>query len=172
MVTSKGYGVIMRHVIVKKVLRKHIMKNLEEILNEWQIDCEIPRNDLAETSRQTPTLHAKYLSILSTYKLRLRKAEMDQKSLLKDKWLYYNGKMDKDAIDARGWPYDPLGGLKVLKGDMDYYYNSDEDIQASELKIEYLKSCIDTLKDIVDALKWRHQTIGNIIKWKVFEAGG
>ena len=55
---------------------------------------------------------------------------------------------------------------------MDYYYDSDKEIQSSELKIEYLKTTISTLSDIVDALKWRHQTIGNIIKWKVFEAGG
>jgi hypothetical protein len=30
---------------------------------------------------------------------------------------------------------------------------------------------IDTLKEIVDNLKWRHQTVGNIIRWKQFEAG-
>jgi len=31
---------------------------------------------------------------------------------------------------------------------------------------------IDTLSEIVNNLNWRHQTIGNMIKWKVFEAGG
>jgi hypothetical protein len=55
---------------------------------------------------------------------------------------------------------------------MNYYYDSDIEIQESEMKIEYLKTLINTTTDIVDALKWRHQTIGNIIKWKVFEAGG
>jgi len=148
------------------------MKTLEEVLEAWETDCQIPRNDLAETSRITPTLHAKYLAVLSNAKLRLKKAEMDQKTLLKAKWLYYNGKMDQEEIEARGWQYDPLEGLKVLKGDMDYYYDSDIEIQESELKIEYLKTLINTLTDIVDALKWRHQTIGNIIKWKVFESGG
>lgn len=148
------------------------MKTLEEVLEAWKTDCQIPRNDLAETSRITPTLHAKYLAALSNAKLRLKKAEMDQKTLLKAKWLYYNGKMDQEEIEARGWQYDPLEGLKVLKGDMDYYYDSDIEIQESELKIEYLKTLINTLTDIVDALKWRHQTIGNIIKWKVFESGG
>lgn len=148
------------------------MKTLEEVLEAWETDCQIPRNDLAETSRITPALHAKYLGVLSNTKLRLKKAEMDQKTLLKDKWLYYNGKMDQEEIDARGWAYDPLEGLKVLKGDMDYYYDSDKEIQESELKIEYLKAMLNTLTDIVDALKWRHQTIGNIIKWKVFESGG
>ena len=50
-------------------------------------------------------------------------------------------------------------------------YDSDKEIQESELKIQYIKTLIDTLKEIVDTLRWRHQTIGNMIKWKQFEAG-
>lgn len=148
------------------------MKTLEQVLQEWEEDCRISRTNLDEVSRQTPTIHAKYLSILAQTKLRLKQAEMDQKRLLKKKWLYYNGKMNQEQIDAEGWDYDPLDGLKIMKGDMDYYYDSDAEIQQSVLKIEYLKTMISTLSDIVDALKWRHQTIGNMIRWKVFEAGG
>jgi hypothetical protein len=145
---------------------------LEQVLEEWATDSQLPRNNLDEASRQTPTLHAKYLTILSHTKLKLRKAEMDQKSLLKQKWLWYNGKMSEEEIKQLGWEYDPLNGLKVMKGEMDYYYDSDKEIQESELKIQYLKTLIDTLNEIVDTLRWRHQTIGNMIKWKVFEAGG
>ena len=145
---------------------------LEQVLEEWATDSQLPRNNLDEASRQTPTLHAKYLTILSHTKLKLRKAEMDQKSLLKQKWLWYNGKMSEEEIKQLGWQYDPLNGLKVMKGEMDYYYDSDKEIQESELKIQYLKTLIDTLNEIVDTLRWRHQTIGNMIKWKVFEAGG
>ena len=61
---------------------------LEQVLEEWATDSQLPRNNLDEASRQTPTLHAKYLTILSHTKLKLRKAEMDQKSLLKQKWLW------------------------------------------------------------------------------------
>ncbi len=145
---------------------------LEEILEEWATDSKLPNINLDEASRETPSLHSKYLSILSNAKLRLKKAEMDQKSLLKQKFLYYNGKLSKDEIDALGWDYDPMDGLKILKGEMDYYYDSDKDIQASELKIQYYKTIIDTLNEIVNNLNWRHQTISNMIKWKVFEAGG
>ena len=145
---------------------------LEQVLEEWATDSQLPRNNLDEASRQTPSLHSKYLTILSQTKLRLKKAEMDQKTLLKQKWLYYSGKMSEDELKATGWDFDPLNGLKVMKGEMDYYYDSDKEIQESELKIQYLKTLIDTLNEIVNNLNWRHQTIGNMIRWKVFEAGG
>ena len=145
---------------------------LEQVLEEWAIDSKLPSANLDEASRKTPSLHSKYLSLLSQTKLRLKKAEMDQKKLLKLKWLWYNGKMSEDQIKELGWDYDPLEGLKIMKGEMDYYYDSDTEIQESELKIQYLKTMIDTLNEIVTNLNWRHQTIGNMIKWKVFEAGG
>jgi len=78
----------------------------------------------------------------------------------------------EDQIKDLGWDFDPLEGLKIMKGEMDYYYDSDKEIQESELKIQYLNTLIDTLKEIVNNLNWRHQTIGNMIRWKVFEAGG
>ena len=144
---------------------------LEQVLEEWATDSELPRNNLDEASRTTPKLHAKYLTLLSQTKLRLKKAEMDQKSLLRLKWEWYNGKMPEERIKELGWEFDPLNGLKIMKGEMDYYYNSDKEIQESELKIQYLNTLIDTLKEIVQNLNWRHQTISNMIKWKQFEAG-
>lgn len=148
------------------------MIDLKNILEMWQTDCVITRNNLDETSRQTPSLHAKYLQLLAEAKLQLRKCERQQKVLLKDKWLYYNGKMDQDELEQKGWKPDPFDGLKILKGEMDYYYNSDPEIQQSEEKIQYWKTVIETLIDIIDNLKWRHQTISNMIKWRQFEAGG
>ena len=147
------------------------MIDLNQILDMWAEDCRINNNKLDESSAQSPVLHAKYLRLLSEAKLTLKKIERDQKLLLKDKWLYYNGKMDQKQLDDKGWDPDPFDGLRVMKGDMDHYYNSDAEIQKSEEKVEYWKTLISTLQEIVDNVKWRHQTIGNIIRWKQFEAG-
>ena len=87
---------------------------LEEILEQWDTDSQLPKNNLDEVSRQTPALHAKYLSLLVNAKLKLKKYEMDQKTLLKDKWLWYNGKMSEHKIKDLGWDYDPLDGLKII----------------------------------------------------------
>lgn len=147
------------------------MIDLETILAEWKEDSQIAKHQLDETSRVTPALHSKYLEYLSLTKLRLKKAEFKQKELLKDKWLYYNGKMDEDMLKEKGWNPDPFNGLKILKGEMEHYYDSDPEIQDSEMRIQYLKTIIDTLEEIVSNLNWRHQTIGNMIRWRQFEAG-
>lgn len=146
--------------------------NLETILKEWEEDSKINASDLARTSVDTAKLHSKYLQLLSINKLQLKKAELKQKTLLKDKWLYYNNKMSKEEIEEKGWEYDPFNGLKVMKGDMNHYYDSDIDIQKSEETVTYYKTLVETLQEIVTNINWRHQTIGNIIKWKQFEQGG
>ena len=137
----------------------------------WIKDCKIDTYQLDETSRKTPALHAKYIQLWSTAKLELRRAERAQKSLLKEKWLYYNGKMDHETLKEKGWNPDPFDGLKVLKGEMDYYYDSDPEIQESEELIQYWKTYVETVTEIIDNLKWRHQTISNMIRWKQFESG-
>jgi len=146
------------------------MIDLKQIHDMWSRDSEI-KMKLDESSRETPKLHAKYLELLSTTKLQLKRAEFQQKVLLKEKWLYYNGKMSQEDVVEKGWDPDPFDGLKILKGEMDYYYDSDPEIQKSEEKIQYYKTVIDTLEQIISNLNWRHQTIGNIIKWKQFESG-
>ena len=79
--------------------------------------------------------------------------------------------MDQETLQELGWEADPFNGLKILKGELDYYYDSDPEIQKSEEKIQYYKTVIDTLTDIINNINWRHQTISNIIKWKQFESG-
>ncbi len=146
------------------------MIDLKQIHDMWAEDSQI-KMQLDESSRETPKLHAKYLELLSTTKLMLKRTEFQQKVLLKEKWLYYNGKMSQEDVVEKGWNPDPFDGLKILKGEMDYYYDSDPEIQKSEEKIQYYKTVIDTLEQIISNLNWRHQTIGNIIKWKQFESG-
>lgn len=147
------------------------MIDLKTIHEMWAKDCIIDSNKLDESSRQAPLLHAKYLEVLTAYKLQLKRAEFNQKKLLKKKWLYYNGKMDQETVEALGWEADPFDGLKILKGELDYYYDSDPEIQDSEGKIQYYKTVIDTLSEIISNVNWRHQTIGNMIKWRQFESG-
>jgi hypothetical protein len=145
--------------------------DLNGILEQWSQDCEIGHN-LDDASRETPKLHAKYLMLYSQSKLLLKREENRQHTLLKQKFLWYNGKMSQEETVENGWEPDPFDGLKVMKTDMNYWYESDTQIQDSESKVVYYKTLVDTLKEIVDVLKWRSNTIKNIIEVRRFEAGG
>tara|TARA_B100000780_G_scaffold275640_1_gene242659 strand:+ start:588 stop:1031 length:444 start_codon:yes stop_codon:yes gene_type:complete len=145
--------------------------NLDDVLSEWTTDSEINEMALDDASRDSAKLHSKYLSKYMTAKLHLKTKEQTLQTLLKKKWLYYNGKMTADQISDEGWEFDPFHGMKVLKGDMEYYYNADEDIQKTIMQIEYRKALVDTLKEIMNNIQWRHQNIGNMIKWRQFVSG-
>lgn len=147
------------------------MNNLEQILEMWKKDSVIDELKLDESSMNSAKLHAKYLEILSVNRIKLKKADMDFKVLLRDKFMHYNGKLSQEEMDKKGWDYDPLNGLTVLKGDMDKWYDADPVIQEAQAKIAYLQNLIDTLKEILDNIKWRHQNIKNMIEWRKFTSG-
>jgi len=144
---------------------------LEDVLEMWKTDSEIDELKLDEASQESARLHAKYLEMLSVTRLQLKKKEAEFNVLLKDKFLWYNGKMTKDEMDARGWNYDPLNGLKVLKGDMDRFYDSDPDIQNAKMKIDYLKELVSTLEEIMGNIRFRPNNIKNMIEWRKFTSG-
>ena len=137
----------------------------------WQKDCIIDNARLDETSRHTPSLHSKYLQYWSTAKLELKRAEFEQKKILKEKWLYYNGKMDQKTLESKGWDPDPFDGLKILKNDMEVFYNSDQDLTKLKAQIDYLQETVEYVKRCMDNITWRHQTIKNTIEWRKFMAG-
>ena len=137
----------------------------------WKKDSVIDEMALDESSRDSAKLHGKYLEILSVNKMKLKKAELEFKVLLRDKWKHYNGKLSQEEMDSKSWNYDPLDGLTVLKGDMDKFYDADPVIQEHQSKMIYLQEVCDTLKEILDNVKWRHQTIKNMIEWRKFTSG-
>jgi|TARA_B100001094_G_scaffold46940_1_gene42163 hypothetical protein len=144
---------------------------LDEIKLEWEKDCEIDDIELDKSSLEIPKLHAKYQDLLSSKILVMKQYQYKYDTLLKNKWLWYNGKMSQEQIQELGWSDDPLDGLKIMKNDLQLFYNSDKDIQELNAKIEYLKVTIEYLKECMQNITWRHQTIKNTIDWRKFMAG-
>jgi hypothetical protein len=147
------------------------MITLDDLIEMWKKDSEIDEMNLDESSQKIAKIHGKYLELISITKLQLKKKELEQKILLKDKWLYFNGKMDQAEIATRGWPFDPFNGLKIMKTDLEYYFNADPELQKSEEKIIYLKTLVETLEEIMGTLRWRHTHIKNMIDWRKFTSG-
>ena len=147
------------------------MITLDDLITMWKKDSEIDEMNLDESSQKVAKIHGKYLELISITKLQLKKKELEQKILLKDKWRYFNGKMDQAEIATRGWPYDPFNGLKIMKSDLEYYFNADPELQKSEERIIYIKTLVETLEEIMGTLRWRHTHIKNMIDWRKFTSG-
>jgi hypothetical protein len=145
--------------------------NLEELRKEWAKDCEVDDIELDKSSLEVPKLHAKYQEFLTDNILVLKNLEFQYNILLKNKWLWYNGKMSEEQIKELGWEDDPFDGLKVMKNDMQIWYNADQDLQRMNGKVEYQKIVINFLKECMQNITWRHQTIKNTIDWRKFMAG-
>ena len=144
---------------------------LTDILKMWEQACIIDDVHLDNASLDGAKLHAKYLELHSIYKLQLKRKEGQFKVLLKNKYLWFAGKLTKDEMDDLGWGYDPLNGLKVLKGDMDKFLEADKEIQEMQSQIEYNKVVAETLDEIIGNIRWRSQSIKNAIAWRQFQSG-
>lgn len=144
---------------------------LDEIKLMWKKDCIVDDIELDKSSLDVPKLHAKYSELLSDTLVKLKQKQFQYNLLVKDKWLWFNGKLDKETIDKYGWKDDPFDGMKVMKADMHYFFNSDDDLTKLKAQEELLKIQMDFLKECMQNITWRHQTIKNTIDWRKFMAG-
>ena len=145
--------------------------NLDEIKLMWESDCEIDDIELDNASLEVPKLHAKYLDLLSSKLMVQKQYQMKYDTLLRDKWLWYNGKLDDETRETYGWAPDALDGVRVMKNEMYHFFNADKDLQELSAKMEYLKITVDFIKECMQNITWRHQTIRNTIDWRKFMAG-
>lgn len=147
------------------------MYNIEKILEDWKQETEIDQLQLDESSRDSAKLHGKYLEMLTKSKLEKRYFESQLEILQSKKYRYYMGRMSVDEVKRLGWNPDPTDGIKILKGEVEHYFKEDSDLQELSAKIDLVDEIIATLSEIMDTLKWRHQTIRNIIEWTKFTNG-
>ena len=62
--------------------------------------------------------------------------------------------------------------LKILRADIDKYLLSDPEIIQQSQKIEYLKTVVNHVEQIIRQINNRTFQIKNAIEWKKFTSGG
>ena len=145
---------------------------LEDIVTQWEKDCQIDNLNLDESTLKFAKVHAKYLALVSEARLTVKKLKADMSRVRQDKWLYYSGKMTQQEMDERRWPYDPFNGAtKPMRSDLDRYIDVDPDVARLQGKIDYNEEVVQAVTEIIDTLRWRHQAVKNAIDWRKFTAG-
>lgn len=142
---------------------------LSEIQEEWEKDARIDETNLGRESTRVPTLHAKYLSVLSKIKLSLRKAESDYFNTRRLKYRYYRGEMSREELQTLEW--EQFQGNKPLKNEMDEFLQCDKDLIELQDKVEYYKAVIYTLEQILRSINSRTWDIKTAVEWHKFTNG-
>jgi len=143
------------------------MENLEQVLKYWEKDAEMDQTEPGKELIKIPTLHNKYLSILTKHKIASKKAHFDYLRMRKIKIEYFSGRMDQAELDARGWqPFQ-----FVLKSDVNAYLEGDDDLIKLLEKKVYHEECVSVLESILNELKQRTWQLRDFISWEKFIGG-
>ena len=142
---------------------------LSDLQQEWSKDSEIDDLNLGKESTRVPVLHSKYITYLSNVRLKLRKAESEYYNLRRLKYRYYRGELTQHELNQQGW--EQWQGNKPLKNEMDEFLHCDSDLIDHEDKIEYYKTVLYTLEQIIRSLNSRTWDIKSAIEWHKFTNG-
>ena len=138
--------------------------NIEEIMDMWTQDAKIDDVELDRESLGVPNLHAKYLKILYQQKLKLRKLNIQRKTLVKVLAEYYKGDLNnpEDLKEIQREPW----SRTILKQDINSYVDSDEEMIKLLTKIAYQEEVVLLLEDIMKNINNRTFHIKNAIEWR------
>lgn len=142
--------------------------DIDTIKKMLSIDLVINDTELDSASLRIPQLHNKYLNFFHDERLVLQSLKMKRRILLKEKWEYYNGKMDQDTLQKKGW--EPFN-LKILKQDVDKYIESDAEVIAIDSKLFLQQEKVDFLEQSLKAINNLQWHIRDAIAWRKFING-
>ena len=141
---------------------------LEEIQELWNRDREIDISELATESIRIPQIHDKYLKIYVDEKIKLRKLQLNLAKISKMKSDYYSGRMSHEELDRLEWqPF----LVKVLKGEVNSYVESDDDIIKLKETIALMEEKINYIDSVIRMINNRGFQIKSAIDWIKYKDG-
>ena len=141
---------------------------LEEIQELWNRDREIDITELATESIRIPQIHDKYLKIYVDEKIKLRKLQLNLAKIFKMKSDYYSGRMSQEELDRLEWqPF----LVKVLKGEVNSYVESDDDIIKLKETIALMEEKINYIDSVIRMINNRGFQIKSAIDWIKYKDG-
>ena len=141
---------------------------LEEIQELWNRDREIDITELATESIRIPQIHDKYLKIYVEEKIKLRKLQLNLAKISKIKSDYYSGRMSQEELDRLEWqPF----LVKVLKGEVNSYVESDDDIIKLKETIALMEEKINYIDSVIRMINNRGFQIKSAIDWIKYKDG-
>lgn len=142
---------------------------IEQIETSWANDSKIDKTDLNASSYNQLELHSKYFKILNYIKKYLRLSQADKIRLTHLKNDYYSNQLPPQQLKELNWAPNKR---VILKGELDRWVESDEDIIQLNLKIGELNDMKDFVESIIKSIQQKPFITKNIIEQNKFLNGG
>lgn len=139
---------------------------LEQLHTEWEKDAKLSLDALDEDARNVPIIHARWWRYYTTERLRYKQLNFEYKTLYRQRWEYWNGKLDDTERLSLGWSAQPL---KILSQNLPVYLESDAVLQDGERKLAIATEKLKFLEDVIKSINNRNFSISsaiNFLKWK------
>ncbi len=143
------------------------METLEQILKLWESDAVIDQTEPSKELIRIPTIHSKYLGILTKHKIASKKAHFDYLRMRKIKWEYFTGKLSQEELEQYGW--EPF--QFALKSDITTYLEADKDLIKLLEKKVYHDETVSVVESIMSELKQRTWQLRSFIDYEKFIGG-
>jgi len=132
----------------------------------WEDDVQVAPDQLDTEARNVPLLHAKWWRYYTTERLRFKMVDMEYKTLYRQRWEYWLGKMDDTERVQLGWPPQPL---KILQPQVDKYLDADPVLQEASKKKIVLEETLRFMEDVIKNINNRGyllRTMMDFLRWK------
>jgi hypothetical protein len=143
------------------------MEKLEKILEMWQSDSIIDQTEPGRELVRIPSLHSKYLNILTNHRIASKRAHFEYMKMRKIKLEYFSGKLSKDELEKYGWEQFPF----TLKAEINTYMEADLDLIKFLEKKSYHDEAISVVEAIINELKQRTWQLRSFIDYEKFING-
>lgn len=145
------------------------MYNIQQIIESWKQDTKIDDLNLDLENTKIPSLHSKYIGMLSEERMSLRAYKTKLKTLAVKLRDYFSGAMSEDDLKAFGREQ---FRLKIMRSDLDERIKSDDEYLRLEARISMQEEKVDVLLEIMKSINFRNMTLRNAIEYRKMMLGG
>jgi hypothetical protein len=143
--------------------------NIDVLMDEWSKDSSIDLTEPSKELQKIPSLHSKYLRIMTHHNLVVKKMMSEYQELRRVKFSYYSGDLNNPE-DLQKYGYEPMT-KKILRADISVYLDSDKELNNILLKKSLHEEITDFCKSVLKELNNRTFQVRSIIDWEKYVGG-
>jgi hypothetical protein len=137
---------------------------IETLLDLWTKESKIDDLYLDLEAAKVPSLHARFLTILSKERSKLRALETKRKGLIHTLTEYYRGNLNNPE-DLKRVDREPFK-LTIIKEDQKRHIDADKELIALNMKIMYQQELVDVSSEIMKSINNRSFYLRDAIEWR------